>query len=115
MSNFDKDTYNSAADTRFDDAAFEGEEQASRIPVGARGADNQPTNVDATREDREATQSEQTGRVSKNEAQGLVSELREDEKNVSGYTRGRKVDAFKQERTVDRQAEEATEQDEMMA
>ncbi|KAI0059209.1 hypothetical protein BV25DRAFT_1809549 [Artomyces pyxidatus] len=113
MSTFDEQNYNPSADTRFDDAEFT-DGQARANTVGARGAGNQPTNIDALREDREAEQSERTGRVSKNEAQGLVSELTEEERNVQGRTRGKKVDAFKQERAVDAAAEDATAQDQGM-
>ena len=36
------------------------------------------------------------------EAEGLVKEMQPTEKNVSGRTRGAKVDAYKQEKSADR-------------
>jgi len=36
------------------------------------------------------------------EVDSLLSDVREDERGVSGGTRGKKVDAYKQERALDR-------------
>jgi hypothetical protein len=36
----------------------------------------------------------------------LLSDVRDDERNVSGGTRGRKVDAYQQERALDRAIED---------
>jgi len=41
----------------------------------------------------------------------LLSDVREDERGVSGGTRGKKVDAYKQERSVDRVTEHAEQLD----
>jgi hypothetical protein len=41
-----------------------------------------------------------------------LSDVREDERNVSGGTRGKKVDAYKQERVLDRAVGEVEESEE---
>ncbi|KZT55767.1 hypothetical protein CALCODRAFT_518564 [Calocera cornea HHB12733] len=66
--------------------------------------------VDYRKEDAEATQSEQTGKIPQSEVDALGGESN----YVDGYTRGKKVDAYKQERAVDEAVEGATAQDEGM-
>ncbi|EIN09728.1 hypothetical protein PUNSTDRAFT_133501 [Punctularia strigosozonata HHB-11173 SS5] len=56
----------------------------------------------AKREDRETAKSEETGTVSKSEIDSLKADQYPDEQNVEGRTRGIKVDAFKQEREMDK-------------
>jgi len=99
----DSATYNPQADARSDNAAFDPNEYPEDAqPVGARGATNQPTNVDYNREDREAEESELTGRVSKREVNDLVDDTTDAERNVSGRTRGVQNDAYKPSRNLDR-------------
>ncbi|KAH8112756.1 hypothetical protein DFH11DRAFT_1728515 [Phellopilus nigrolimitatus] len=71
----------------------------------ARGADEQSTDVDYVREDREAAESDATGRVSKREADDLRATAGE---TAGGRTRGRgaKNDAYKQERQLDQALEQ---------
>ncbi|KAI0360059.1 hypothetical protein OH77DRAFT_1419454 [Trametes cingulata] len=95
-------TYNPQADARPDNAAFDDNTDPSIHPVGARGADNQPTYRDFQKEDMETERSEQTGQIPKSEVDELLSTTSPEERDVSGRTRGKKVDAFKQERDVDR-------------
>lgn len=59
--NIDDLTYNPQADAGADNAAFNPDSYDH--PVGARGADNQPTSRDFEVEDRETTRSEQTGQI----------------------------------------------------
>lgn len=57
-------TYNPQADARSDNAAFDDNFNGSDMhPVGARGADNQPTSRNAGQEDREAEQSENSRQI----------------------------------------------------
>ncbi|KZT67402.1 hypothetical protein DAEQUDRAFT_729035 [Daedalea quercina L-15889] len=58
-------TYNPQADAHPDNAAYDDHTNPESHPVGARGADNQPTFRDAGKEDFEAEQSEVTGRIPK--------------------------------------------------
>ncbi|KAH7927908.1 hypothetical protein BV22DRAFT_1103356 [Leucogyrophana mollusca] len=104
-SDVDDLTYNPQGDTATDNAAYNPDSDEG-IPVGARGADNQPTNVDAAREDREAERSEVTGKVSKGEVQELVGSTTKDERSRTG-TRGKKNDPYKQERQMDRDFEQS--------
>ena len=57
-------TYNPQADAGSDNAAFD---DSGMQPVGARGADNQPSFRDAMQEDNEATQSEASGKIPRSE------------------------------------------------
>ncbi|EJT98646.1 hypothetical protein DACRYDRAFT_96415 [Dacryopinax primogenitus] len=66
--------------------------------------------VNARKEDAEAAQSEQSRRIPQSE----VDDLGGQGNVVEGYTRGKKVDAFRQEREVDEAVERAMEQDEGM-
>lgn len=60
----DELTYNPQADARIDNAEFDPEKtDPGTQPVGARGAENEPTNRDAAREDAEAARSEETGEI----------------------------------------------------
>lgn len=93
-------TYNPQADSRSDNAAFDDTDPAFQ-PVGARGADNQPTYRNAGREDLDAERSDQTGQIPRGEVDDLLGSLTEEERNVGGRTRGKKVDAYKQERGID--------------
>jgi hypothetical protein len=45
------------------------------------------------------------------EVDSLVSDLRDDERNISRGTRGKKVDAYRQEREVDRATDLASQGD----
>jgi hypothetical protein len=45
------------------------------------------------------------------EVDSLMSDLHDDERNVSQGTRGKKVDAYKQEREVDRAVDLASQSD----
>lgn len=47
------------------------------------------------------------------EVDSLLSDVREDERNVRGGTRGRKVDAYKQERELDYATDLATQNDDV--
>ncbi|KIO27183.1 hypothetical protein M407DRAFT_243436 [Tulasnella calospora MUT 4182] len=69
------------------------------------------SNVDAAREDRDAAQSESTGQVSKQELNDLGgrTNILDDKDGVQ--TRGKKVDAMKQERDVDAAVENAVQYD----
>ncbi|KAH9936054.1 hypothetical protein B0H21DRAFT_699044 [Amylocystis lapponica] len=102
-------TYNPQADARPDNAAFDPDTTDPRShPIGARGANNQPTSVDAGREDRQAAQSERTGRIPRGEANDLMDNMSDEERNVGqGRTRGNKVDAYKQERGIDNALEQS--------
>ncbi|RPD61161.1 hypothetical protein L226DRAFT_612867 [Lentinus tigrinus ALCF2SS1-7] len=102
----DNMTYNPMADARPDNAAFDEDTDPDMHPVGARGADNQPTLRDYQKEDREAERSEETGTIPRGEVDELLSNTADDERNVRGYTRGNRVDAFKQERALDRAFDE---------
>ncbi|KAI0711938.1 hypothetical protein C8T65DRAFT_608266 [Cerioporus squamosus] len=97
----DNMTYNPQADARPDNAAYDDDTYGDMHPVGARGAANQPTNRDYQKEDRETEHSEKTGTIPKGEVDELMSSTTNDERNVSSYTRGNRVDAYKQERAVD--------------
>ena len=56
-------TYNPQADARPDNAAFDDSSNPDMHPVGARGADNQPTYRDFNQEDLEAEQSEKSQQI----------------------------------------------------
>ncbi|KAI0768125.1 hypothetical protein BD413DRAFT_664690 [Trametes elegans] len=99
-------TYNPQADARPDNAAFDESSNPDLQPVGARGADNQPTYRDYKREDAETERSEQTGQIPRGEVDDLLSSINQDGAGISGRTRGVKVDAYKQERDVDRLLDE---------
>ena len=60
-------TYNPQADARPDSAEFNEHTNPDMHPIGARGADNQPTYRDYQAEDLEAEVSDQTGRIPKSE------------------------------------------------
>ncbi|TFK49542.1 hypothetical protein OE88DRAFT_1662038 [Heliocybe sulcata] len=98
----DRQTYNPQADARIDNAGYEDSTDPESVSVAPRGAGNQPTGVNAAREDREAEESEISGRIPKGEVNALKSELAPDERNVRGKTRGVRVDAYKQEKDLDR-------------
>ncbi len=66
-------TYNAQADARPDSAEFNDNTNPDVHPVGARGADNQPTNRDYAGEDREAEMSDETGRIPKGAVISFVS------------------------------------------
>lgn len=66
-------TYNAQADARPDSAEFNDNTNPDVQPVGARGADNQPTNRDYAGEDREAEMSDETGRIPKGAVISFVS------------------------------------------
>ena len=121
----DDSTYNPRGNPNLDKAAFDPDIDTERHAVGARGADNEPTRVDFGKEDRLTAQSERTGTIPKgqfschripwktdngllgnqpasDEVDDLVSGQRGDERNVGGRTRGKKVNAWAQERNVDK-------------
>jgi len=109
MANYDA-SYNPSADPSFDDAPFTGEENAKDYIADVEGAD--ASLATAAREDRDATKTDSHERPSKFEVDTLLSDVRDDERDVSGTTRGREVDAYKQEREVDQVTDLATERDE---
>lgn len=107
------DAYNPQMDARGDDPFSDSTD-------GARGAAGQTTNRDYNQEDKETEKSERSGQIPRSkrrsnyddciythifftgEVDDLKSSSTEEERNVSGYTRGIKVDAYKQEREMDR-------------
>ncbi|KZV67438.1 hypothetical protein PENSPDRAFT_667084 [Peniophora sp. CONT] len=99
--------YNSASSQSFDDSDYKPRADGGDS-IGVRGGPEEQSAVNAQREDRMAAESGATGRIPKGEAQSLISELRPEERDVSGRTRGVKVDAFKQERAVDEAVDEAS-------
>ncbi|KAJ8456788.1 hypothetical protein ONZ51_g11917 [Trametes cubensis] len=94
-------TYNPQADARPDNAAFDESTNPDTQPVAARGADNQPTYRNFRAEDDEAAFSEKTGQIPRGEVDDLMSSTTQEERDVQGRTRGKKVDAYKQERELD--------------
>jgi len=98
MANYDAD-YNPSADPSFDDAPFTGEENDEDYAADVEGEDTALET--AAREDRDAAKTDSHERPSKFEVDTLLSDVRDDERDVSGGTRGKKVDAYKQEREVD--------------
>jgi len=90
MANYDSN-YNPSADPRLDDAPFTGEEVADHT---ADVADTDASLERASREDRDAAKTDSHQRLSV-EVDSLLSDVREDERNVSEGTRGKKVDAYK--------------------
>jgi len=101
MANYDAN-YNPSADPAFDEAPFTGEENAAEdYTPDAVDADTSAAKIIA-QEDRDAERTESHGQPSKFEVDSLLSDVREDERGVSGGTRGKKVDAYKQERALDR-------------
>ncbi|KAH9928338.1 uncharacterized protein B0H18DRAFT_1084509 [Fomitopsis serialis] len=99
-------TYNPMADASPDNAAYEGTNDDFHS-VGARGADNQPSFRDAGKEDLETERSDATGRIPRSEVNELLDSATSDERNAQGRTRGNKVDAFRQERDLDRAFDES--------
>ncbi|VDC07204.1 unnamed protein product [Peniophora sp. CBMAI 1063] len=101
--------YNPAASQTYDNDDYKpGSDDVPDVRANVRGGAEQVSALDAEREDRMAAESDATGRIPKGEAQALVSELTPEERDVSGRTRGVKVDAFEQERKVDQQVDEAS-------
>jgi hypothetical protein len=118
MANYDAN-YNPSADPAFDEAPFTGEENAEENAVDVVDADTSAAKMTA-QEDRDAERTDSHGQPSKCtrasmtyseitneglfavEVDSLLSDVREDERGVSGGTRGKKVDAYKQERALDR-------------
>jgi len=94
--------YNPMADARPDNAAYDEGTNDDLHPVGARGADNQPSFRNAGKEDLETDRSDATGRIPRSEVNDLLDSATGDERNAQGRTRGNKVDAFRQERDLDR-------------
>ncbi|OJT04854.1 hypothetical protein TRAPUB_4426 [Trametes pubescens] len=70
---------------------------------GASGNAAYDDNLDYKKEDRETKRSEQSGQIPRREVDDLLSSSTEEERDVSGYTRGVDVDAYKQERDMDRE------------
>lgn len=60
----DELTYNAFANSRVDNNPFnpDGDFESAQ-PIGARGADNQPTGRNFVKEDRETEQSDRTGKI----------------------------------------------------
>ncbi|KAG8945294.1 hypothetical protein FRC04_001071 [Tulasnella sp. 424] len=69
------------------------------------------SNVDAAREDRDAAQSEATGQVSKQELNDLGGRANILDNKDGVQTRGKKIDAMKQDRDVDAAVENAVQYD----
>ncbi|KAI0028982.1 hypothetical protein K488DRAFT_89188 [Vararia minispora EC-137] len=115
--NYDQQTYNPAAEQRFDNDEYRpphsGSDVVERVGNVPRGGALE-SGLDAEREDAAAAESEATGRLSKGEARGLMSDLRDEERDVRGGLRGNRVDAYQQERAVDEQVDRAVNQDEGM-
>jgi hypothetical protein len=124
MSNYDYDgNYNPSADPAIDEAPFTGEEN----PAEDHAADVVDADTSAAKttalEDRDAERTDSHEQPSKCtrtpmnvfrwditneglfavEVDSLLSDVREDERGVGGGTRGKKVDAYKQERALDRE------------
>jgi hypothetical protein len=59
----DQLTYNPRAAAEPDNAEYNPDKDDELQPIGARGADNQPTFRNAAKEDQEAEYSESTGRI----------------------------------------------------
>ncbi|GJE94512.1 hypothetical protein PsYK624_106820 [Phanerochaete sordida] len=72
-------------------------------PIGERGAEDQSALFE--KEDTETAQSDATGRIPKGEVDDLLSNA-SDITDVSGRTRGKKVDAWKQDREMDQSLKE---------
>ncbi|EIW57374.1 uncharacterized protein TRAVEDRAFT_108294, partial [Trametes versicolor FP-101664 SS1] len=70
---------------------------------GASGNAAYDDDLDYKKEDHETKRSEQSGQIPNREVDDLLSSTTEEERDVSGYTRGVDVDAYKQEREMDRQ------------
>ncbi|KAI0925716.1 hypothetical protein AcV5_008378 [Taiwanofungus camphoratus] len=100
----DELTYNPQADARIDNAEFDPEKTDPETqPVGARGAENEPTNRDAAREDAEAARSEETGEIPESEVEDILEDETDEERNMGGAkTRGKREDAWKQDRDLDK-------------
>ncbi|KAI6025152.1 hypothetical protein PISMIDRAFT_672931 [Pisolithus microcarpus 441] len=95
-------TYNPNADPTVDEAEYRPPaDPDDDIPVGARGVTNEPTNVDADREDFETAQSETTGSIPRREVKDVLSETSAEERGASG-TRGKRVDYAAREAALDR-------------
>ncbi|KAF8501482.1 hypothetical protein F5888DRAFT_1801009 [Russula emetica] len=97
MVNYDAN-YNPSADPAFDEAPFTGEENAEGHATDVVDTD---TSKRMAQEDRDAERTDSHEQPSKFEVDSLLSDVREDELGVSGGTRGKKVDAYKQERALD--------------
>ncbi|KIJ62767.1 hypothetical protein HYDPIDRAFT_113859 [Hydnomerulius pinastri MD-312] len=101
--NFDDLSYNPRGDFTTDTSEYRpSQNKSADIPVGARGADELPTNLNSEREDAEAAHSEATGKVGKGEVQELLSGTSSEERSKTG-TRGKKVNAYQQEAALDAQ------------
>ncbi|KAH8100934.1 hypothetical protein BXZ70DRAFT_907090 [Cristinia sonorae] len=105
--NVDSLTYNAGASAGRDNDDFVPSRDDNFQPVGARGADNQPTGRNFRQEDQEAASSEATGKIPKGEVNDLLSSSTEAERSVKGRTRGVSNDAFKQERELDKSMKDA--------
>ncbi|KAI0087306.1 hypothetical protein BDY19DRAFT_244936 [Irpex rosettiformis] len=99
----DNMNYNPSANADYDQAAFDDSKDfESTQTVGARNADNQPTSTNFTQEDRETERSEMTGQIPRSEVNDLLKSATQEEKGMSGRTRGKKNDAWKQEKELDK-------------
>lgn len=58
-------SYTVSSDPAVDVAEYRDDSEAAEVPLGARGADNLPTSVNANQEDAYTANSEATGLVSK--------------------------------------------------
>ena len=120
----DDRTYNPTAEFGTDKADYNVDADSDMHLVGARGGSNQPTFRDYEGEDAETARSDQTGQIPRGmirrrqltcmsdlcivgEVEDLLSSATDEERNVSSYTRGNRVDAFKQERDIDRAFDDA--------
>ncbi|EKM58063.1 uncharacterized protein PHACADRAFT_182452 [Phanerochaete carnosa HHB-10118-sp] len=98
----DQTTFSPRAIADSDNANYRPEIDDDRQLVGARGADNQPTFRKFAREDQQTERSDATGHIPQGEVDDLLSSAPDGIKGISGRTRGAKVDAWKQDREVDR-------------
>ncbi|KAF8442378.1 hypothetical protein L210DRAFT_938560 [Boletus edulis BED1] len=80
---------NTTDDTAVNAAALYRDETAD-IPLGPSGADNFPTGMNSEEEDAAVARSEDTGCVSKDEAEDLLAGTSEEERSKTGM----KNDAF---------------------
>ena len=117
----DEIAYNPSSDVWHDRAEFDdADDFESARPIAARGAESQPTDRNFTQEDVETERSEQTGKIPRckfalincvsvfqlmfdcvAEVNDLLDSATAEEKDVSGRTRGKKNDAWKQEKELD--------------
>ncbi|KAH9972755.1 hypothetical protein BGW80DRAFT_1459502 [Lactifluus volemus] len=109
MANYDAN-YNPNADPAFDNAAFTGDDNAEHHASDVDGTDTSlETMLGKTVMLPRLIHMNDLRNVI--EVDTLTSDLRDDEKNIGGGTRGIKVDFYRQEREVDRAVDLASQGD----